>query len=196
MMEDKQSLLCLCGSAGSIASINKILSSLDKTFPIPIIIVVHQQEDNSRRLYKVFQKLIELDVSIPNDGTLIQPGNVYVAPPGYHIQVEPDYTISYSMDEPVHFSRPSIDVFLLTATRVYQEHLHVVLLSGSSNDGTSGLQQVEDNEGQIWIQDPSETTYQKMLHSALQHVPNATPTSLTDIIKHILELGGIPNAKT
>ena len=39
-------------------------------------------------------------------------GTVYFAPPGYHLLVEADRSLALSVDPPVNYSRPSIDVLL------------------------------------------------------------------------------------
>ena len=52
-----------------------------------------------------------------------QPGTVYFAPPDYHLLVETEPSIALSADEPVHFSRPSIDVLFESAADAYGPRL-------------------------------------------------------------------------
>ena len=47
------------------------------------------------------------------------PGIIYLAPPNYHLMVEEDRTFSLSVDPPVNFARPSIDVLFETAVDAY-----------------------------------------------------------------------------
>ena len=56
----------------------------------------------------------------PTTRTSIEPGHVYLAPPDYHLLVQPGY-FSLSTDERVHFARPSIDVLFESAADAYRE---------------------------------------------------------------------------
>ena len=106
------------------------------------------------------------------------------------MQVEPDKRISFAMDEPVHFSRPSIDVLLQTIAPVYQSDLLVILLSGSSKDGSYGAQVVESYQGTVWIQDPSTTPFQTMVTSAIDATEQATVLSIPKMIERLQAIGG------
>ena len=66
-------------------------------------------------------------------------GTVYFAPPDYHLLVDSGPQLALSSDEPVHFSRPSIDVLFESAADVYGERLLGIILTGASDDGAAGL---------------------------------------------------------
>ncbi len=42
---------------------------------------------------------------------------IYFAPPGYHLLIETDGTLALSVDEPVLFCRPAIDVLFDSAAQ-------------------------------------------------------------------------------
>ncbi len=46
--------------------------------------------------------------------------------------------MALSVDEPVHFSRPSIDVLFESAADLYREQLLGIILTGASQDGAEG----------------------------------------------------------
>lgn len=52
----------------------------------------------------------KLSVKEADEQEKIEPGKVYLAPPGYHLLVEADSTLSFSVDPPVCYARPSVDV--------------------------------------------------------------------------------------
>ena len=62
----------------------------------------------------------------------VEPGTVYFAPPDYHLLVDAGPRLALSVDEPVHFSRPSIDVLFESAADVYGQRLLGVILTGAS----------------------------------------------------------------
>ena len=93
--------------------------------------------------------LEEVDDKVP-----IEPGHVYLAPPDYHLLVEPGH-FSLSVDAPVRFSRPSVDVLFETAADAYGERLVAVVLTGSNDDGCRGLARVKETGGFVLVQDPA-----------------------------------------
>ena len=69
-----------------------------------------------------------------------------IAPPDYHMLVEPG-TVALSCDEPVAFSRPSIDVLFESAAEAYRDGVLGVILTGASADGTAGAQHIKRRGG-------------------------------------------------
>jgi two-component system chemotaxis response regulator CheB len=186
-------LICICGSAGSIKTIKFLLSNLSETFSIPIVLLVHILESERSKLKHVFSKESKLPIMSPEDYTPIEEHKVYVAPPMYHLQIEKDYTFSFSMDEPINFSRPSIDVLLETAAYVYQNNLHVIILSGASNDGSKGVKSVETYGGRVLVLDPAESEVNIMPLASIKALKNPNICSEREILKYILNLGGSTN---
>ena len=99
------------------------------------------------------QKHARLQVVEPEDKTLIEPGTLYIAPRGYHLLVD-DYRLLLSIDEPVHYARPSIDVLFESAGFAIKNKLIGILLTGSGKDGIWGLTRIQNYGGYTIIQDP------------------------------------------
>src|SRR5690606_19684414 len=102
--------IAIGASSGGVEAINFILNRLPAGFSVPILVVVHLPPDRPSRIAEVFAARCPLNVHEAEDKEPIEPHTVYVAPPDYHLMVEVDRTISLSSEEPVHYSRPSIDV--------------------------------------------------------------------------------------
>jgi two-component system, chemotaxis family, protein-glutamate methylesterase/glutaminase len=83
----------------------------------------------------------------------IVPGNVYLAPPDYHLLIEPSY-FALSTDEPVSYARPSIDVLFESAADIYAEQVIGVILTGANQDGIAGLKRVKARGGMTIVQEP------------------------------------------
>ncbi len=103
----------------------------------------------------------------PEEKEKISAGNVYVAPPDYHMLVETDRSVSFSVEGPVQFSRPSIDVLFESAAMVYRSRLVGIILSGSNNDGTQGIRAIRKAGGLTIAQDPEEAQYDYMPRAAI-----------------------------
>ena len=74
-------------------------------------------------LAEIFAPQCALAVKEAEDKDPVQPGTIYFAPPDYHLLLEQGPQIALSVDEPVHFSRPSIDVLFESAADLYRQRL-------------------------------------------------------------------------
>jgi two-component system chemotaxis response regulator CheB len=142
-------------SAGGIDALNRLLPELPAGFGAAMLVVVHMRADLPSLLPELFASRCRLTVVEPNDKDAIEPGTVYVAPPGYHMLVEPDRTIALSIDPPVRFSRPSVDVLFESAAYAYKGALLGIVLSGANDDGARGALAIREAGGHCWVQDPA-----------------------------------------
>jgi two-component system chemotaxis response regulator CheB len=71
------------------------------------------------------------------------------------------------MDEPRHYSRPSIDLLFESAAYAWRERLLGIVLTGASADGAEGLRTVRELGGLAWVQDPQDASAGLMPASAL-----------------------------
>lgn len=168
-------------SAGGLQALELILPLLPVGYGLPIMIVQHRNTKKGDFLYDYFNKLCHLNVIEADEKNLIKSGNVYFAPPNYHLQVEMDQTLSLSIDSLVNWSRPSIDVLFETAADVYREKLVGVILTGANNDGSKGLAKVKQFGGLAVIQDPKTAESPQMPMEALAATKDALVLSLENI---------------
>jgi two-component system chemotaxis response regulator CheB len=120
------------------------------------------------------------------DKDLIAPGRVYLAPPDYHLLVEPG-SFALSVDERVQYARPSIDVLFESAADAYGERVIGVVLTGANADGAAGLARIAKRGGAAIVQDPETAEAREMPAAALAAAP-ATVLPLESIGPHIAEL--------
>lgn len=154
-------------SAGGIKALLGLLGKLPVHLQIPIIIVVHMPETRETRLAEVFQYHMAATVVIAADKESIGPDRVYFAGPGYHLSIERDRSFSVSCEDPVHYSRPSIDVLMSSAADAYGAALAGILLTGASQDGAEGMARIREVGGLTVVQDPAEAEIAVMPQSAL-----------------------------
>ncbi|KAK44451.1 chemotaxis protein CheB [Caballeronia sp. LZ029] len=146
-------------SAGGVEALNQLLPALPKAFAPPVLVVVHVRQGQPSLLPGLFATRCELTIVEPFDKDEIAPGTVYFAPPGYHMLVEAEGgaapAIALSVDPPVRFSRPSVDVLFESAAHAYGERLLGIVLSGANDDGARGARAIRDAGGACWAQDPA-----------------------------------------
>jgi len=157
-------------SAGGLAALAQILPKFKKDFPLAVLIVQHMRRDSDGFLWRHLDTLSRLTVKEAEDKEAIQPQTVYIAPPDYHLLVEPDRTLSLSAEARVNFSRPSIDVLFETAAETYQQRLIGVILTGANNDGTRGLKTIKSYGGLAVVQSPESAESDAMPRSAIEEV--------------------------
>jgi two-component system chemotaxis response regulator CheB len=168
-------------SAGGVEALMRLLPALPATVNIPLFIVLHLPRDRPSLLPEVFAPKCLLRVCEAQDKEPVRPGTVYFAPPDYHLLVDEGPRLALSSDEPVNFSRPSIDVLFESAADVYGPRLLGIVLTGANEDGAAGLAAVSAAGGLTIVQQPQSAQVKSMVISAL----NRNPTS------QVLELEGI-----
>lgn len=154
-------------SAGGVEALLKVFGQLPKGFGVPILVVLHLPDERDSQMAQVFGHRLAIPVQEAQDKQNIQPGTLYVATPGYHLSVEADRSLSLSLEEPVHHSRPSIDVLFESAADVFGPNLLAVVLTGANNDGAQGLARVRELGGITVVQDPDEAQVSTMPEAAL-----------------------------
>lgn len=141
-------------SAGGVEALGTLLPRLPRHFAPALIVVLHLPPNAQSELAELFDARCALPVYEASDREPVQGGAVYIAPPGYHLMINPDRTCALSLDEPVNYSRPSIDVLFESAAWTYGAGLLGILLTGASADGAAGLEQIRAEGGHTWAQLP------------------------------------------
>jgi two-component system chemotaxis response regulator CheB len=187
-LRTRKAAIVLGASFGAIESLSAILQVLPQAYPLPLVIVVHQPRDRESGLPEVLRAKCRMEVKEAEDKEPIQGGIVYIAPPNYHLLVEPDHRLSLSADEPVLFSRPSIDVLFESAADAYGESLVGVILSGANGDGSRGLRSIWESGGVALVEDPHSARASAMPQAALDACPEARVMSLERIAEFMVDL--------
>ena len=154
------------GSAGALDALAIVLPALPADFAIPVAIALHVSPRDPSHLAEVLSARCALPVREADDKEPVERG-VYLAAPDYHLLVEASRRFSLSVDDQVHFSRPSIDVLFESAAEAFGPQLVAVLLSGANDDGARGLACVRRAGGTTVVQSPATAIVATMPESAL-----------------------------
>lgn len=170
-------VLAIGASAGGVEALGVLLPALPRDFAASVVVVLHLPPDRESLLVELFSPRCALPVREPEDKEPLAPGTLYFAPPGYHLLVEPDKTFSLSLEPPVNFSRPSIDVCLESIAYSLGSRAMGLLLTGANDDGARGLKAIQQKGGTVWVQSPDEAQNRQMPQAALALVaPDAVLT--------------------
>ncbi|MBW4424154.1 MAG: chemotaxis protein CheB [Nostoc desertorum CM1-VF14] len=176
-------IIVVGASAGGVEALTYLVKNLPPDLNAAVIIVLHVSSNGTSVLPKILSRASNLPVSHAQDGEAIVHGWIYVAPPDYHLLVEPGYLrLTRGPKENRH--RPAIDTLFRTAARTYEQRVIAVLLTGMLDDGTAGLIAVKMRGGVAIVQNPDDAMYPDMPRNAIENVEN---------IDHILPLSDIPS---
>jgi two-component system, chemotaxis family, protein-glutamate methylesterase/glutaminase len=160
-------LVAIGASWGGMQAISSLLEGLREHGELVIAIAQHRHPDSGRQLREAFQARTPLRVRDAEDKDVLEPGNVYLAPPDYHLLVERGGTLALSTDERVNFARPSIDVLFESAADAYGERCIGIVLTGANQDGAAGLRRIKDLGGVAIVQDPGDAERPEMPAAAI-----------------------------
>lgn len=129
-------------STGGPNALREVLAKIDPKFPRPILIVQHMPVGFTKEFANSLNRICPLEVKEAEDGDLIHPGQVYIAPGDYHIVVEKSTlcnVIKLSKAEQRNGHRPSADVLFESVAKIYQNHALGVIMTGMGRDGAAQL---------------------------------------------------------
>ena len=168
-------------SAGGVEALSVLLPALAPGLSPPVFIVVHLPRNPPSVLAEIFTRKCAVPVREAEDKEPVSAGTVYFAPNNYHLLVDRGPQLSLSADDPVHHSRPSIDVLFESAAEVYGARLLGIILSGANEDGALGLAAIHDAGGVTVVQSPQEARAPQMVLSALKLRPADQVLPLNEI---------------
>jgi two-component system, chemotaxis family, protein-glutamate methylesterase/glutaminase len=187
-------LVVIGGSAGAIEVLREVLRRLPANFGSAIAIVVHLPPEGPNLLAEVLASPGAPPMKMAEDKEPIAPGIIYLAVPDYHLLVEAGRTFALSLDERVHFSRPSIDVLFESAAQAYGPALMGIILSGANADGAAGLKAIGDRGGITVVQSLESSEMVAMPAAALQAAPGSLELNVPGLVD-ILRAHGDPNGR-
>ena len=179
------------GSAGALDALLAIVAVLPEQVSWPIVIVLHLPPAQPSLVPEILSRVCARAVHEAEDKAPLRDHTIYVAPPNYHLLIERNRSLSLSIDDLVHYSRPAIDALFESAADAYGPALAGVILSGANEDGAAGLRQIQRAGGVAIVQDPATASCPMMPEAAMRRVgPSAHVVPLGDIGAFLARLVG------
>src|SRR4051812_33142732 len=125
-------LVTIAASAGGLTAVSEILSALPVGFAVPIAIVQHRSTSSPEALPRILTRLTpNLHIKQAEEGDVLRPGSVYLAPPDMHLTVLADRTLHLHDGERIKFLRSSANPLFESAALALDGHVVAVVLTGS-----------------------------------------------------------------
>lgn len=182
--------LALIGlSTGGPQALRHVLPRLEGDFPCPVIVIQHMPPDYTNMMARRMNEECAMQVSEVVDGETILPRHIYIAPGGFHLDLQrvgENVVANLNSDPPVNSCRPSVDYTLSRAIDIYGNQVLAVIMTGMGKDGLAGCEKAKSRGATVYAQD-AET-------SAVYGMPRAvTEAGLAD---RVLPLAKIAPAIT
>ncbi|MET1254769.1 protein-glutamate methylesterase/protein-glutamine glutaminase [Aliikangiella maris] len=149
-------LVAIGASTGGPVALQKVLGQLPANYPYPITVTQHMPGTFTGAFATRLNGLCQLNIVEAEDGMLLKPGSVYIAPGGKQmvfsgLSTSPKIQVR-STDPRIQFS-PSVDVTFGSASKILQGDVLAIVLTGMGSDGTEGSRLIKAQGGTIWAQD-------------------------------------------
>lgn len=178
-------------STGGPQALMEIVPKLPPNLEAGIVIVQHMPPNFTRYLAERLDARTEMVVSEAEEGSMILPGTILVAPGGMHLFLEEKkrrpVTMLLPRNELQKSVCPSLDFAMTSFSTVFKEKLVGVVLTGMGRDGTAGASAIKRNNGKIICQDEATAMIYGMPGSVTEsgHADEVIP--LDDVADRIVE---------
>lgn len=162
-----QKVILIGASAGGVEALQKTVAQLEVNVPAAIFITQHLFQRSETVLPEILSRAGRLPVRHPTGTEPIRSGQIYVAPPDYHMILSPG-VVSLGHGPKENLQRPCINLMFRSGAASYGPDAIGVLLTGMLDDGASGLWEIKQRGGVTIVQDPEEAAYASMPESAIR----------------------------
>jgi two-component system chemotaxis response regulator CheB len=160
-------VIVIGGSAGGMDALIRIVRDLPADLPAAVFVVIHTAPYTPSRLPSILGRAGTLPAAHAQDGEPVTPGRIFVAPPDYHLILEPGRVrVAHGPKE--NRFRPAIDPLFRSAALAYGPRVIGVVLSGLLDDGSAGLWAVKARGGVAIVQDPEDALFRPMPENAMR----------------------------
>jgi two-component system chemotaxis response regulator CheB len=145
-------------STGGPNALAAMMPGLRKDFPVPVLIVQHMPPLFTRLLAERLDAVSGLHVREGVDGAILRPGEAWIAPGGFHMEVEKTAAgarLKLHEGPPENSCRPAVDVLFRSVAKVFGQRALAVVLTGMGQDGLRGCEHIHEAGGKVIAQDES-----------------------------------------
>ena len=179
-------LVAIGCSTGGPPALQHVFQSLP-LLPIPIVVAQHMPPTFTRLFAERVNRLTKYTVKEADDGEMLDPGCVYVAPGGMQTEVR---RIAEGLQVRVFAAKmndlyaPSVDRLFTSASNACAERLVAVIMTGMGDDGAESMKQVHARGGKTIAESAETAIIFGMPGEAIK----------TGAVDEVLPLGEIPKA--
>lgn len=165
-------ILAIGSSTGGPQALTKVLATVGSAAGrVPIVVTQHMPATFTSILAENLGRAAGVPAAEGQDGELLQPGKIYVAPGGKHMVVrkgDAGPQIALTDGPPINFCKPAVDPLFASLADVYGPAVLAAVLTGMGHDGADGAVQISDAGGSVIAQDEETSVVWGMPQAVLQ----------------------------
>ena len=153
----KPKILAIGSSTGGPQALARVIEDLAPAIAdVPVVITQHMPVTFTAILAEHLERASGRKAKEGEDGEKILPGNIYVAPGGFHMEIvetvgEPHLRV---YDGPmINYCKPAVDPMFQSLIKVYGHSILALVLTGMGHDGSAGAKEIADAGGNVIAQD-------------------------------------------
>lgn len=139
-------------SAGGLEAFTQMLRALPADTDMAFVLVQHLDPTHASMLTEILSRVTVMPVSEVADQMAVEPNHLYVIPPGVTMGISGG-TLELTPRVEVRGQHRPVDHFLRSLAEDQGHRAIGVILSGSSTDGTLGLEAIKAEGGIVFAQD-------------------------------------------
>lgn len=197
--EDAFPVVGVGASAGGLEAFSQVLEALPEGTRAAFVFIQHLDPRHESMLVPLLSRAARIPVLEAHDGQKVEPGHVYVAPPGVSVAIAGGHLKLERADSEVRRLKMPIDLFFRSLAHEQGNHSIGVILSGTGTDGTLGLQEIKEWGGLALVEDTKTAKFAGMPQSAIAHTavdavlpPGEIARTLARLAKHPYVARGLP----
>lgn len=182
-------------STGGPRALQEVISQLPENFPGAVFIVQHMPPGFTKSLADRLDNISNIRVKEAENGEIINAGYAYIAPGDYHMEIvstgQDEYKILTNQKPLVSGHRPSVNVMMESLSRLENENILAVIMTGMGSDGTDGIVKIKCAGGKTIAQNEETCVVYGMPKAAVAAGAIDVIVPLEDIAKQIIRYTGV-----
>lgn len=152
-----------------LSAIAKIASTWPEDLPVSVLIALTTPDQPAKNVLQIIDSYAPIGVAFAINNEPIEPGRIYISPPGKHLSVGRFGVIR--IDEPSFFDsvQPSVNRLFSAAAVVFGARVIGVILSGNQYDGVQGMKDIDAAGGATIVQEPGDASAPQMPRHIVQN---------------------------
>lgn len=162
-------ILAIGTSAGGVEALLSLARSFPGDFPAAVLVTLHLSSEFRSSLDEVLNRAGALRAVFAKEDEPVRKGHIYIAPVDRHMLMIGDrLVLGHGSRE--NNARPAIDPMMRSVAACCGSRAIGVVLTGTLNDGASGLWAIDQCGGITVIQDPNDAAFPDMPLNALNRL--------------------------
>ncbi len=154
----------LGSSAGGLEALRSFFAAVPAESGAAFVVIQHLAPDHPSQMVELLATHTRAPVHQIEDGVTIQPGHVYVIPPGKCLKIFRGQLLLFDPEK--RAPHLPIDQFFRSLAEDCGEFAIGIALSGTGSDGTLGVRAIKEAGGTVMVQDEGSAKFSGMPDSA------------------------------